>query len=73
MTSNPLEDDPTDFEGTLPALTSSLGQYDEPPKKLSTTNAATGATAAGARAITAQLIRLYFRIPVKAFLRSRVE
>ncbi|KAI9883317.1 MAG: DNA-directed DNA polymerase epsilon, subunit B [Watsoniomyces obsoletus] len=75
-TSNPLDEDPTDFEGTLPALTSSssssLEQYDGSQKK-PTTNAATGVTAAGARAITAQLIRLYFRIPVKAFLRSRVD
>lgn len=35
--------------------------------------AATGASAAGARAIGAQLIAFYFRAPVKAFFRTRVE
>lgn len=36
-------------------------------------NAATGASAAGMRALTAQFAAFYFRIPVKAFLRSRLD
>ena len=36
-------------------------------------NAATGASAAGARAFSAQLVSFYFRAPVKAFFRTRVE
>lgn len=36
-------------------------------------NAATGASAAGTRALSAQLIAFYFRAPVKAFFRTRVE
>lgn len=37
------------------------------------TNAATGASAAGMRAISAQAVAFYFRTPVKAFFRTRVE
>ncbi|ROV87200.1 hypothetical protein VSDG_09927 [Cytospora chrysosperma] len=37
------------------------------------TNAATAATAAGVRAFTAQAIAFYFRAPVKAFFRTRVD
>lgn len=36
-------------------------------------NATTGASAAGVRAIGSQLIAFYFRAPVKAFFRTRVE
>lgn len=36
-------------------------------------NAATAATAAGVRAFTAQAIAFYFRAPVKAFFRTRVD
>lgn len=36
-------------------------------------NAATGASAAGVRALSAQLVAFYFRVPVKAFFRTRVE
>lgn len=36
-------------------------------------NAATGASAAGARALGAQFVAFYFRAPVKAFFRTRVE
>jgi hypothetical protein len=36
-------------------------------------NAATGASAASIRAISAQFITFYFRAPVKAFFRTRVE
>lgn len=36
-------------------------------------NAATGASAAGARALGAQFVAFYFRAPIKAFFRTRVE
>lgn len=36
-------------------------------------NAATGASAAGARALGAQFVSFYFRAPIKAFFRTRVE
>jgi hypothetical protein len=36
-------------------------------------DASTGAKAAGIRAISSQLLAFYFRAPVKAFFRSRVE
>ncbi|KNG80725.1 putative mitochondrial carrier protein [Aspergillus nomiae NRRL 13137] len=36
-------------------------------------NAATGASAAGVRALSAQLVAFYFRAPIKAFFRTRVE
>ncbi|KAL4940992.1 hypothetical protein BDV06DRAFT_195383 [Aspergillus oleicola] len=36
-------------------------------------NAATGASAAGVRALSAQLVAFYFRVPVKAFFRTRVD
>ena len=36
-------------------------------------NAATGASAAGVRAIASQAVAFYFRAPVKAFFRTRVE
>jgi len=42
-------------------------------RKKPRTNAATGASAASMRAISAQIISFYFRAPVKAFFRTRVE
>ncbi|KAL3478022.1 mitochondrial carrier domain-containing protein [Aspergillus californicus] len=36
-------------------------------------NAATGASAAGVRALSAQFVAFYFRVPVKAFFRTRVD
>ncbi|OJJ44206.1 hypothetical protein ASPZODRAFT_72758 [Penicilliopsis zonata CBS 506.65] len=36
-------------------------------------NAAAGASAAGVRALSAQVVAFYFRIPVKAFFRTRVD
>lgn len=46
-----------------------------PPKERPNTkkNAATGASAASVRAIASQMIAFYFRAPVKAFFRARVE
>ncbi|KAK3290133.1 mitochondrial carrier domain-containing protein [Chaetomium fimeti] len=43
------------------------------PDKAPTTNAATGASAAGVRALTSQAVAFYFRAPVKAFFRTRVD
>ncbi|KAL8749652.1 MAG: hypothetical protein Q9199_007553 [Rusavskia elegans] len=43
------------------------------PRQDSKGNAASGASAAGARAISSQLIAFYFRAPVKAFFRTRVD
>ncbi|KAI9836235.1 MAG: hypothetical protein M1819_001572 [Sarea resinae] len=64
-----IEDDPTDFEGTYPPFRSDPDIVRKKPK----TNAATGASAAGVRAFSAQLVAFYFRAPVKAFFRTRVD
>ena len=61
-------DDPTDIEGVLPVQITP-----EPLQRESHSNAATGASAAGARAFTAQAVAFYFRAPVKAFFRTRVD
>lgn len=45
---------------------------DSTPKKPSN-NAATGVTAAGSRALLARAAAFYFRAPVKAFFRTRVD
>lgn len=42
-------------------------------RKKSRTDAATGASAAGVRAVSAQMVAFYFRAPIKAFFRTRVE
>lgn len=44
-----------------------------PPEKQPHTNAATAASAASVRAVTSQAIAFYFRAPVKAFFRTRVD
>ena len=64
-----LDDDPTDFEGILPVIPEGTAL----PRKDTRSNAATGATAAGVRAFTAQAVAFYFRAPVKAFFRTRVD
>ncbi|KAF3357254.1 hypothetical protein VdG1_05912 [Verticillium dahliae VDG1] len=43
------------------------------PDKNPRSNAATAASAAGVRALSAQAIAFYFRAPVKAFFRTRVD
>ncbi|MCJ1423800.1 hypothetical protein MMC29_001685 [Sticta canariensis] len=43
------------------------------PKGASKSNAATGASAAGVRAVGSQMIAFYFRAPAKAFFRTRVD
>lgn len=70
--------DPSDFEGAefassshgvLPVIPSDSTKTKKNPKN----NAATGASAAGVRAFTAQAVSFYFRTPVKAFFRTRVD
>lgn len=55
------------FPDLLPAVP------DDPPTKPPSSNAATGASAAGVRALTSQAVAFYFRAPVKAFFRTRVD
>ncbi|KAK4148669.1 mitochondrial carrier domain-containing protein [Chaetomidium leptoderma] len=43
------------------------------PEKAPSSNAATAASAAGVRALTSQAVAFYFRAPVKAFFRTRVD
>ncbi|KAF3941706.1 hypothetical protein ABW19_dt0203708 [Dactylella cylindrospora] len=66
-----LSDDPTDFEGQA-VLWDDESVYD-PKKKTKGSNAVQGASAAGTRAITTQLVAFYFRYPVKAFMRLRID
>ncbi|KAK3075550.1 hypothetical protein LTS18_014023, partial [Coniosporium uncinatum] len=46
--------------------------FPEDGRKKPKNNAATGASAAGIRAVSAQLVAFYFRAPIKAFFRTRV-
>ncbi|KMU86658.1 hypothetical protein CIHG_04447 [Coccidioides immitis H538.4] len=64
-------DDPSQlsFETDLSSDADSEGSGRRNPR----TNAATGASAAGVRALSAQAVAFYFRAPVKAFFRTRVE
>ncbi|KAH6649553.1 mitochondrial carrier domain-containing protein [Chaetomium tenue] len=55
--------------GILPVIPDGTPPPDKPP----TSNAATGASAAGVRALTSQAVAFYFRAPVKAFFRTRVD
>lgn len=43
------------------------------PRRDKKSNAATGASAAGVRAVASQTVAFYFRAPAKAFFRTRVE
>lgn len=43
------------------------------PRDKGKDNATTGASAAGMRALTARMFAFYFRVPVKAFFRTRIE
>ena len=51
----------------------SISSSETQTKKTKKTNAATGASAASVRALGSQAIAFYFRAPVKAFFRTRVE
>jgi hypothetical protein len=62
------------YPGLLPALPD--GQPPPlfpPPEKPPASNAATAASAASVRALTSQAVAFYFRAPVKAFFRTRVD
>ncbi|GAP87713.1 putative mitochondrial carrier protein [Rosellinia necatrix] len=56
------------YRGVLPVV-----PPDSALEKPSRNNAATAASAAGVRALSAQAIAFYFRAPVKAFFRTRVD
>jgi hypothetical protein len=63
-------DDPSQLEGVLPVLPPGTSVHRDDGRS----NAATGASAAGARAFTARAVAFYFRAPpVKAFFRTRVD
>ncbi|KAJ5836155.1 Mitochondrial substrate/solute carrier [Penicillium robsamsonii] len=50
-----------------------LGELPGSSRRVSRNDAATGASAAGVRALSAQMVAFYFRAPIKAFFRMRVE
>ncbi|KAJ5164712.1 Mitochondrial substrate/solute carrier [Penicillium coprophilum] len=50
-----------------------LGELPGSSRRISRNDAATGASAAGVRALSAQMVAFYFRAPIKAFFRMRVE
>ncbi|KAI9716549.1 MAG: hypothetical protein M1812_005280 [Candelaria pacifica] len=50
-----------------------LPAEDERLRKNPQSNAATGASAAGIRAVSSQIVAFYFRAPAKAFFRTRVD
>ncbi|KAG6040495.1 hypothetical protein E4U41_000364 [Claviceps citrina] len=56
--------------GVLPVMTDNPEDY---PDRAPRSNAATAASAAGVRALSAQLVAFYFRAPAKAFFRTRVD
>jgi hypothetical protein len=59
------------LEGDRPSGDGLLRTQDGIPNRKN--NAATGASAAGIRALSAQFVAFYFRAPVKAFFRTRVD
>lgn len=61
-------DDPSELKLYPP-----ISDTDSEGRRKPRNNAATGASAAGVRAISAQAVTFYFRAPVKAFFRTRVE
>ncbi|KND87451.1 hypothetical protein TOPH_07938 [Tolypocladium ophioglossoides CBS 100239] len=61
---------PDSRTGVLPV---SPANPEELPDRAPRSNAATAASAAGVRALSAQLVAFYFRAPAKAFFRTRVD
>ncbi|KAK4183750.1 mitochondrial carrier domain-containing protein [Podospora australis] len=57
--------------GILPVLPDGVSHL--PDTRTPSSNTATGASAAGVRALTSQAVAFYFRAPVKAFFRTRVD
>ncbi|KAI1160999.1 mitochondrial carrier domain-containing protein [Nemania serpens] len=62
------QDDNPIYRGVLPVVPPE-GSLEKTPRN----HAATAASAAGVRALSAQAIAFYFRAPVKAFFRTRVD
>lgn len=62
---------PSPYEGVGPVIPP--GSDVIFPDKQPRSNAATAASAAGVRALSAQAVAFYFRAPVKAFFRTRVD
>ena len=62
---------PDIFTGILPVFPGDT--YQSVPEKAPSSNAATGASAGAVRALTSQAVAFYFRAPVKAFFRTRVD
>jgi hypothetical protein len=60
---------PSPYAGVGPVIPSDMVLPDKQPRS----NAATAASAAGVRALSAQVVAFYFRAPVKAFFRTRVD
>ncbi|KOS40901.1 hypothetical protein ACN38_g8250 [Penicillium nordicum] len=50
-----------------------LGELPGSSRRISRNDAATGASAAGVRALSAQMVAFYFKAPIKAFFRMRVD
>ncbi|EOD49649.1 putative mitochondrial carrier protein [Neofusicoccum parvum UCRNP2] len=60
-------------DGPLPDSTDLQDPSDRRKKRHPKTNATTGASAAGIRALSVQFMTFYFRAPIKAFFRSRID
>ncbi|KAK9591202.1 hypothetical protein V6Z96_008501 [Aspergillus fumigatus] len=60
--------DQVHFEGNV-----SGAEFSKSTRRNPRNDAATGASAAGVRAVSAQMVAFYFRAPVKAFFRTRVD
>ncbi|RAL10783.1 uncharacterized protein BO97DRAFT_120310 [Aspergillus homomorphus CBS 101889] len=58
---------------SLHAPTDQVSTDDSISRRKPRHNAATGASAAGIRALSAQLVAFYFRAPIKSFFRTRVD
>ncbi|KAF8426603.1 mitochondrial carrier domain-containing protein [Tirmania nivea] len=65
-----FDEDPTDFEGLSPLP---HGEKAGHQHLSGAASLAHGTSAAGARAFTTQLVAFYFRAPVKAFFKMRVD
>ncbi|KAK3936959.1 mitochondrial carrier [Diplogelasinospora grovesii] len=69
----PDSDGPPTSDFTFPGVLPVIPDGTVLPEKAPSSNAATGASAAGVRALTSQAVAFYFRAPVKAFFRTRVD
>ncbi|KAJ4165759.1 hypothetical protein LMH87_007379 [Akanthomyces muscarius] len=66
----PILDPGDSRSGILPVIPPDSDDF---PNRAPRSNAATAASAAGVRALSAQLVAFYFRAPAKAFFRTRVD